>query len=446
MPTSVACQSCGAKLKVADELIATGQLVKCPRCGSALPSIMHASQSTPAPAFAGPPALPPPATTSPLETSPSILREPVRLALVLGSISMGLAWLTVSLLIHLANARPFNAPVAMIVLSLVIICGLCGRSAWELFIAKNRAIRIHGQGGTVPLFFGLAQLITWEQNEGLILLKDKRIKELIYGPVDGGGIRIIYPVLGEELKEHLPLTLTLSHFHDKNIQTREAIQLTVKVAVWWKVLDMKKYYFDLSTGVHALRDTGQHVGGYERTFRGEQSGRKETAEAWILALAESSLRQLVSQTSAALVVSKRALVPLPSSPVGTTGALTPDVIAREIQDRLQPKARRFGLEIDHVEVQQVELPEHIQKAVDDVWIASTTPIKTEHEARALEDPARTARCCHRQGCGCRQRGHEEFSRCRCLRERTGDAASRVCQARTFVVAWLTSSFPAAFGN
>jgi hypothetical protein len=90
----------------------------------------------------------------------------------------------------------------------------------------------------VPLLFGLAQLITWEQNEGLILLKDKRIKELIYGPRDGGGIRIIYPVMGEELKEHLRLTLTLSHFHDKNIQTREAIRLTVKVALWWKVVDL----------------------------------------------------------------------------------------------------------------------------------------------------------------------------------------------------------------
>ena len=59
------------------------------------------------------------------------------------------------------------------------------------------------------------------------------------------------------------------------------------------------------------------------------------------------------------------------------------MIAQEVHERLQPKAQRYGLEIDHVEVQQVELPENIQKAVDNVWIASTTPVKTEHEARAL---------------------------------------------------------------
>lgn len=132
-----------------------------------------------------------------------------------------------------------------------------------------------------------------------------------------------------------------------------------------------------------MKDSGQQVGGYERTFRSDPGGRKETAEAWILALTESCLRQFVSETSAALIVSKRAVLPLPSSPGGVAGAVTPDVIADKVLERLRPKARRYGLEIDHLEVQQVELPAHIQKAVDNVWIASTTPIKSEHEARAL---------------------------------------------------------------
>jgi hypothetical protein len=63
--------------------------------------------------------------------------------------------------------------------------------------------------------------------------------------------------------------------------------------------------------------------------------------------------------------------------------MTPDVIAQDVHERLQPKAQSYGLEIDRVEAQQVELPENIQRAVDNVWIASTMPMKSEHEARAL---------------------------------------------------------------
>jgi hypothetical protein len=40
------------------------------------------------------------------------------------------------------------------------------------------------------------------------------------------------------------------------------------------------------------------------------------------------------------------------------------------------------LKIDRVEIQEVQLPKEIQKAVDEVWIASTLPTKSQHEAAA----------------------------------------------------------------
>lgn len=382
MPTTATCHSCGSKLTVPKKLIAAGQVIKCPKCGSALKLSLNTLHNPPAPQLTGAKALVPFAMTGAAQTSPSLFRDPIKLGFILCCISFIFAFLILALVIYLVDARPFNVPVLIIALVLVPICGFCGSSSFQLFLAKKRAI--HAQGRVAPLFFGLARLITWEQNEGLILLKDKQIQEVIYGPRDGGGIRIIYPVLGEELKAHLPLTLTLSHFHDDKVLTREAIQLKVRVALWWKVADLEKYYFVLSRGVHGLRDTGQHVGGFDETYRNDQSGAKETAEVWITTLTESCLRQLISETSAALIVSKRAVMSLPNSTGGATNAATPDVIAHEVLKRLQPKVRDYGLEIDRIEAQEVQLPPHIQEAVDNVWIASTMPVKSEHEARALQ--------------------------------------------------------------
>jgi regulator of protease activity HflC (stomatin/prohibitin superfamily) len=61
---------------------------------------------------------------------------------------------------------------------------------------------------------------------------------------------------------------------------------------------------------------------------------------------------------------------------------TPDAIAKWVKVTLDEKVVSYGLEVERVEVQQVQLPPGIQEAVDEVWVASTLPAKAGKEAEA----------------------------------------------------------------
>jgi regulator of protease activity HflC (stomatin/prohibitin superfamily) len=280
--------------------------------------------------------------------------------------------------------------------------------AGQVFLAKGAAIRNRKE--EVPLFGGMVKLILWEANEGLLLLKDKRISRVIYGPRDGGGLKFIYPILGEELRVRVPLTLKLTQFEDHRVLTRESTRLFMKVALWWRVADLEKYYYSIDREVHVLSDQLAHRQPLAKTHD-PRKAQQEAAEAWISTLAESCVRKLVSQTTTALLVSKHATSYLhvsdrhsqapagqPMAPPGLPGLRpsqathdgapqgvgTPDVLAGQIHRMLGPKVADYGLEIDRVEIQEVRLPEDIQEAVDRVFKATLLPAQTEQEARARQ--------------------------------------------------------------
>ena len=104
-----------------------------------------------------------------------------------------------------------------LLLSLIV-----AKLGFNFFTARATAIRTGRR--EIDLFFGFTKLVLWEENEGLLFLKNKRIDSLIYGPDDGGGMKFIYPILGEEIKVHVPLTLQMCEFQDHKVLTRESIQ------------------------------------------------------------------------------------------------------------------------------------------------------------------------------------------------------------------------------
>ncbi len=275
----------------------------------------------------------------------------------------------------------------------------------EVSTAKARAIR-RGER-EVDLFFKCAKLVLWEENEGLLFLKDKRISEVIYGPDQGGGMRFIFPILGEEIKVHVPLTLQMSQFYDHKVLTRESIQLFIKVALWWRIKDregLEKFYLLIDKEVHHVSDTGEGI--KEDYSNKEAPGVRKSpkraelnaAEKWMVTLVESCLRKLVSKTSVALIVSSHAtkylhvgsqhddqgsgqVGPLLSSQSSEEDA-TPDALATELRAIMTPEAEKYGLEIDRIEVQEVRLPQEIQEAIDRVWKASLLPAQASQEALA----------------------------------------------------------------
>jgi hypothetical protein len=125
-----------------------------------------------------------------------------------------------------------------IAILILFVGGVLALGFIRLLVAKPLAIRDHRK--SVDLFWGLLQLVLWEQNEGLVFLKNKTASEVIYGPEHGGGTRYIYPMLGDELRVRVPLTLRLTSFEDENILTRESIRIYMKVATWWRISDLQK--------------------------------------------------------------------------------------------------------------------------------------------------------------------------------------------------------------
>ncbi len=73
----------------------------------------------------------------------------------------------------------------------VILFGLpviVGAYVWSrISLARYQAIRDHKRD--VVMFAGMVRLIVWEPNEGLVLLRYKRIADVIQGA--GGGMRFI---------------------------------------------------------------------------------------------------------------------------------------------------------------------------------------------------------------------------------------------------------------
>jgi len=369
------CPSCQKKLKHRD----AGTRVKCRFCGnvtivpeSAVPTVVQEDEAE----LSG-------------GSSPVIW-----LLLIPGGL------LAVTSLFALLAFALFNWVVGAVLLAVALFfAGTLLKLVFDLATAKARAIE-RGER-EVKLFFGFVKLVLWEQNEGVLFLRNKKISEVVYGPQRGGGMKYIFPILGDEWKVHVPLTLQLSVFEDDRILTREAIQLYVKIAFWWRIKDkdgLEKFYLLLAREVRQATDRGyERVRDYRpaRTPGPRRDPRRselDAAERWMRTIIESCLRKLVSRQSVAFIISREAsaYLQVDRHPDQSTAlaqidapAATPDRLAASVQVDLARDAATYGIEIERVEVQEVRLPSDIQREIDKVWKSALAPAQSKPEAEAI---------------------------------------------------------------
>ena len=335
-----------------------------------------------------PSATPPPAASIYRPTPPqgenshgqSSLRSPIGLILSIGLSSLFLTALTSTILLL---CRVWIVGAVMSVLS-VFIAYLLLKALIAVYSAKARAIRSGDR--EVDLFFKCVKLVLWEGNEGLLFLKDKKVSDIIYGPDQGGGMRFIFPIFGEEIKVHVPLTLQMSRFEDHKVTTRESIQLFIKLALWWRIQDragLEKFYLLIDKELHLLSDTGVGIkqdfsdgpssatSNSLQVIAARRSRRAElnAAERWLVTLVESNLRKLVAKKSVAQMISNRATHYLyverrhveensaqmsPLIPAaGEDDGGSPDSLAIDLHRMLAPEAAQYGLELNRIEIQEV---------------------------------------------------------------------------------------------
>src|SRR5204863_1104096 len=124
-------------------------------------------------------------------------------------------------------ARPLRNFMAIVIITALLTFIACIIFA-RIGLARYFAIRDHQND--VVMFGGAVRLLLWEPNEGLVILKYKKVSDIIQG--GSGGTRFIYPIKGEELRARIPTTFRMLTWEDPAILTRESIQVRMKVAVW----------------------------------------------------------------------------------------------------------------------------------------------------------------------------------------------------------------------
>ncbi len=257
--------------------------------------------------------------------------------------------------------------------------------AFALFTAKTKALR----SSDVAILKGWAKLVSWNPNEGVVFLKNKRVAFFTEGFSSAGGIDVIFPILGEEVAFRTSIETRQMDFEDRNVPTLEAIQLSVRTKIYWKVANAARFYLRFGRENQAAHD-------YERVHRLSDS-KEAAARSFILAIAEEETRILVAQMSAGLLMSDQLMRELNaisrpdiaelsrslsggSNIVGISTILT-NHLARCYNERLTS----YGIEIERVALQEMSVPPAIYAAMQEALKAATVDVHiAQAQARARQ--------------------------------------------------------------
>lgn len=417
MPIDFACH-CGRRIQARDDQ--AGARCPCPQCGASL--------VVPAAPWANPPTAVPPAPPlqacrmdRPLRSAAAsaLPARPTAQAVDSSGIARVLILLFVAwailILFCLLVMAVMPAGTALGVMLLVAGSGLVFGLMLQLLLAKQRALAEKD----VPILFGFARIVAWDPTEGVLILKDKAVSHIDDDVRDGGGIRVIYPVLGEELALCVPLEPQSLVFEDCNVLTREYLPLLVRGTIKWKVADLMKFYHEVSREVHSAADHNAHRGkgaaygqagpaGWPEKGRGadprgarvaQRAARQkyEVANEWLRWVAEEETRKIVSGVSAGLLVAEQVASELmPEAPKVAEGrvsnpiALLPSAgagyrsategLAADIHRIVLGKAVEYGIEVREVSLQEVRLPPAIYEKCVEACRSAYATLIGEREA------------------------------------------------------------------
>jgi regulator of protease activity HflC (stomatin/prohibitin superfamily) len=286
-------------------------------------------------------------------------------------------------------------------------------AAIQVAIAKRHVLSDRKE---FDLLFGLAKLVSWDPTEGVLLLKNKSVGFVDDSLEDGGGIRLLYPILGEEIACRVPLEIQTLSVQDDQVMTREYLPLQVNGTIKWRIVDLRRFYLLMSREIHVASDRGKPV---MNSYLPDQpaasqmplfganasqlsslltaSRKLEAASHWLRLVAEEQTRSIASKLSTGLLVAEQVAADLPPEmraqlpesapsqpgavPVSTDSYIaTSDGLGIAIKRALEPRVNEFGIDIHEVSLQEVRLPQHIHEAAVEACKASYIPLVAQKKA------------------------------------------------------------------
>lgn len=290
--------------------------------------------------------------------------------------------------------------VAMTLLLLLPWSALAFGCVLRLLLAK---VSVVGSGSRqeVGLFFGLAKLVAWKPNEGVVLLRNNEVSHLDDNPYDGGGMKLIYPVLGDELALRIPLEHLVLEFVDEEVLTREFIPVGIRGRIEWKIVNIESFYNHVGTEIQGLSDRRKHFD--------ERTSKLDVAKHILTLNAEERTRTVVAQAATGLLVAQQIFASLPAAVrqelgdepstkgalASRSGATLPDTpsssaeyrsatdgLAILIQQALDTQMEKYGILVTTVALQEVELPREIYAAANEACAAAYLPVTAQSRATA----------------------------------------------------------------
>jgi regulator of protease activity HflC (stomatin/prohibitin superfamily) len=308
-------------------------------------------------------------------------------------------WLAVAILAFVLSFFSLPATIAGLLL-FVLASGALLQQAWGLLRARQRVL----VSKDVPLLWGLVRLVAWDPIEGVLFLQNKEIGFSDDNLHDcRGGVRFVYPILGEELALRVPLEVQTLRFADEKVMTREYLSVTARGTMKWRIVDIRKFYLLVSRELRSIEDHGNTVHQSPSTrvpTIGAPDGASnigdmmKLAAEWLRVLAEEQTRVVVSRISSGLLIAERLSTELPEvgrqgrpdarpgelqtgSPQWTGAA---DGLAVQIHQTILARVVPYGITLDEVSLQELRLPEEIVQECIRACKAAYLPLLAQREA------------------------------------------------------------------
>lgn len=229
----------------------------------------------------------------------------------------------------------------------------------------------------ISLYGGLVKYITWEPLEGIIVLRNK--KRFFVDQSGDGGSKFIFSILGDEALPRISLS-TSSIDWEKEISTKESIQVKLKCIIMFKVIDIYKYQYgaDKASNI-AEKNKGVLV--------------LDVYRRWIIAQADSAIRTFASRASVSELVSLDSMKHNNHQDEELRFSNVSSLLLSEFNKGARELLDEFGIRVSKIDVQSIQIHGRIQDEINKVWISHLKPVQSEQEAKArqieLESLAKT---------------------------------------------------------
>lgn len=305
-------------------------------------------------------------------------------------------WLTVLVLILIASCiLPGSVIIAPAVAVPWFLIGLAGML--RVFRAKARVLTEPRK--EVTIFFGLIKFVAWEPYEGVVLLRDKSVTHLDDNPFDGGGMKTLYPGVGDEVALRVSLERQPLEVIAKEVLTREFLALTViRARIEWQIVNIKDFYLHVGQEIHGLTNRREHFDEIPL-----DRPKFEVAKHLLTLIAEERIRAVIAQAPTGLLVVSHVIADMPpdvrtrlvgsQTPQSAGGELVgpsssadyrsaTNALASKIQQALAPQMKQYGIAICQVALQEVVVPREILDVAKDACAKSYLPMKAQFDAAA----------------------------------------------------------------